>query len=285
MSTILRHLLVFAVLSAISWADVTRPTECDMWEEASTSTMKQEFLNVTCADNNFCTGFHCSGTFLFKHLVYRGSEPFGFAVEFIPCSYPLVMRIRINSTDLHFMKMVGVHGRNEEAILLMIPGSSGFEEPFGRINMAWNSILKPVKYFVTLQINFTRIYVSGEFLPITIVPLRNFPIPNCQYEMKDEDAITFLPDEKGCVGIGCEDIPEEPITTLDRDFITKICFGVGVFLVALCVLLAIAFIRRHRGSKRVQKVEVEEADSSSEDEVSASSSQSSLEDKKILLRV
>lgn len=64
------------------------------------------------------------------------------------------------------------------------------------------------------------------------------------------------------------------------------CIGVSVFLVALCVLLAFAFIRRHRGSKRVQKLEVEGDDSSSEDEVaSASSSRSSLEDKKILLRV
>lgn len=57
-----------------------------------------------------------------QNKIYHGTETFGFAVEFIPCSYPLVMRIRINATDLHFMKMIGVHGRNEDAILLMVPG-------------------------------------------------------------------------------------------------------------------------------------------------------------------
>jgi hypothetical protein len=287
MSIILSHFLALAVFCSISWADVARPTECDMWEDASRSTMKQEFLNVTCLANSFCTGFHCSGQFLFQNHVFRGSEPFGFTVDFIPCSYPLVMRIRINATNLHFMKMIGVNGRNEDAILLVMPGSSGFEEPFGRLNLAWNSILKPVKYFVNLEVNFTRIYMTGEFLPITIVPPRNFPIPNCHYEAKPEAEVTYSPKGKGCVGLGCEENTpaEETVMTVDREFIMKMCVGVGVFLIALCLLLAIVLVRRHRGSKHAQRLEVEEDESSSEDEIPSSASQSSLDDKKILLRV
>lgn len=302
MNLVSRILFVFIVKFAFSEAGV-RPTECQIWEKVVSTTMAEEFLNVTCAANDLCTGFGCYGSLLFKISSLKGMEPFGFSLEFIPCSYPLVLRIRMNSSDLEFMKLLGVHGRNQESIVLLTPDDDGGEKSYGRLNVAWNAVLKPVKYFVALEVNFTRIFLNGEFPSVPLVPHQEFPVPNCQYgpvsdvprKPKEHDRID--PDE--CEGNKCTTQSQNSILhklgeNIDSDLIVKFGVGAGSLLLTLCVLVGIFLVRRRRRARKLQKLRVdndlkgesEEEDGGGEEEDSPSSTpRNAPEDRRKLLLV
>lgn len=270
-----------------------------MWEDVTSSAMSQDFLNVTCAANGLCTGFSCSGSLLFELAILKGREPFGFALEFIPCSYPLVLRIRVNSSELEFTKLLGVHGRNEQAIILVTQDDEGSEESYGRLNVAWNAILKPVKYFVALEMNFTRIFINGEFPPIPLVPLRNYPVPNCMYGPSSTDAPTpqEVPEAVGCEGIECDTRFQNPILDhqlgkgIDNGLILKVSVGVGALLVTLCAFVGFFLMRRRRRSMELQKLKVdndlkgESEEEEFEEDESLPSSRDSPDDRRNLLKI
>lgn len=290
MILILKIFCVFVLLFALTEAEA-RPTECQMWEGVASDAMAQKSLSVNCSANGLCEGFSCSGSLLFEISLLSGREPFGFALKFIPCSYPLVLRILVNSSDLQFMKLLRVHGRNDESIDLLTQDDEGKEQLYGRLNLAWNAILKPVKYFVALEINFTRIFMSGEFPPIPLVPLQNYPIPNCPYG-RSSDA----PEVVGCHGMNCDTrfqnpLLNKPANNIDNSLILKVSVGVGALLVTLCAFVGFFLMRRQRRSRELQKLRVdndlkgESEDEDFEEDESVPSARDPPDDRHNLLKI
>lgn len=281
MSLILRVFMSFGVLFRIYDSVCSEATECHLWEEASRILMNEPSLNVTCQRDDICAGFSCLGSYLFQNEMFGVGEEFGFSVEFIPCSFPLYLRMRINSTDLRFTKFVKVQGRDEEAILLMMPEDSGPEEPFGKIHMTWSSVLIPVKYHVTLQATFIRLYSGGELPSITIIPAMTYPVPNCRYDPAVLSARTKSPVMKP------EETSEIPMATNEYSFLFKMILGSSCAFVFLCLVFIVVVCRR-RQKNRKHALDVVIDDNEDESEEKSSSSESSprfTDDKQKLLKV
>lgn len=289
-------LKIFSILSvsfALTEAD-TRPTECDPWESVASDMMDQEFLNMTCASNVLCSGFSCSGFSLFEITHFTDRDRFGFAVEFSECSYPLILRIHLNSSDLKFTKLLKVHGQNEETISLVTPDNAGGEVLFGRLNVGWNVVQKPAKYLVALEVNFTRIFPYGEFLAIPLVPLRSYPVPNCQN--RSSSVAVEAPEAVGCEGSECYSRFQNPVRgeatrSFHSGLLLRVGVGIGALVVILLVFFGYIFIRRrHRRSRKLRKLAVDndlkgESEEDFEEEDSITSSRDSPDDQRNLLRL
>jgi len=163
--------------------------ECTVWETVAETlkTGKHGVWETVCNRSPDCTGVNCTD------LAERSAEnrnefhydPVQFSIQVLPCSYPLAMQLSLGRYDAPmFTKQIGIHSSGE--ISLDLPSGSKSANVVKRLEMSWISTLRPIRYQVELQINYTTYQSSGfvwttlrELERIRLVPRIIVPVPDC----------------------------------------------------------------------------------------------------------